>query len=183
MAAASRLNVRSQHLALSFLGGFPPDSKDSQYSQTPLLHCLMMTCCHQLLEYSAWNIKVTMTWSSIFPTENQHLCTHSTPQFTIREILTNSLIPNQYGKKILMFSPLHSFISFSFIIFKCCYNSVSAPRDFESVLKKALGNITPSSDLHNFVFHCMTKNILSASKIPSTDKNERSFNISKRKLK
>lgn len=80
-----------------------------------------------------------------------------------------------------MFFPLHSFISFSFIIFKCCYNSVSAPRDFESVLKKALGNITPSSDLHNFVFHCMTKNILSASKIPSTDKNERSFNISKRK--
>lgn len=69
------------------------DSKDSQYSQTTLLHFLMMTCCHQLLGYSAWEIKVTMTRSSIFPTENYHLCTHSIPQFTITEILTNSLIP------------------------------------------------------------------------------------------
>ena len=42
--------------------------------------------------------------------------------------------------------PLEQLFYFIFLyIFKCCYNSVSAPRDFESVLKKALGNITPSA--------------------------------------
>ena len=81
------------------------------------------------------------------------------PSSQLSEILTNPLTPHSIWQKILMLFPLHCcFISFSFIICKYYCNSVS--KRLRVSVGRTLGTITHSSNLHNFGFPWITKNIL-----------------------